>query len=526
MCCSLLKWIPGSKNNSIKVEFRVRVQYKDLRFYAKSIAWIKLLTNFERMYPRLINILSSALIIIFLLLIPESCSFTSEQPLLKSGHTGGLLKDIKNRGTLVALTDDNSFNYFKYDQGSYGYQYELLKLFADYLGVTLEIIVEPDVYKALQYLQQRRVDIIAMELPMITDGNFEIAYTTPLYHDYQVLVQRKVDHRSKSRAAKSKDYHVRTLEELKTRSINLPVNKQGQFYLSDIQHATLNEVNIVAESNGRVSDFVKNVSLGEIEYSIAYERTARALMLSYNNIDAHTRISPEIGVSWITRKGAVNLLDVANTWIEENKSDRKFIALQNKYFKNPRWVSIALGLPVPKKVISDYDNIIRDYSAKVGWDWRLVAALIYHESKFRLDATSHVGAFGLMQLMPATASRLGVHRGSTANEQIAAGIKLLSDLDKRFSSLVPDRNERKKFVLAAYNIGIAHILDARNLTEKYGKDPTIWSGNVEYFLLAKSKPEYYNDSVVKYGKISGRETHKFVLNVMDKYEQYKTLALR
>ncbi len=478
------------------------------------------------MYHKLINIISSAVIIIFILLIPESCSYTSEQPLLKSGHTGGLLKDIKNRGTLVALTDDNSFNYFKYDEGTYGYQYELLKMFADHLGVTLKIVVEPDVYKALQYLQQRRVDIIAMELPMITDGNFEIAYTTPLYHDYQVLVQRKSDHWSKSKAEKYKDYHVRNLDLLKDRSITLPVNKQGQFYLSDIQHATSNEVNIIAESGGKVSDFIKDVSLGEIEYSIAYERTARALMLSYNNIDAHTRISPEIGVSWIIRKGAVNLLDVANAWIEENKSDKHFADLQNKYFKNPRWVSIALGLPVPKRAISDYDNIIKEHSSKVGWDWRLVAALIYHESKFRMDAKSHVGAFGLMQLMPATASRFGVHSGSTANEQIAAGIRLLSDLDKRFSSLVPDKNERKKFVLAAYNIGLAHILDARNLAKKYGKDPTVWSDNVEYFLLAKSQPQYYNDSIVKYGKISGKETHRFVLNVMDKYEQYKTLALR
>lgn len=479
------------------------------------------------MYHRLISYFTSGIIILFILFIPESCSFSSDQPLLKSGQTGGLLKDIKTRGTLVALVDDNPFNYFEFEGESQGFQYDLLKMLAEHLGVKLEVVVEPNVYKALQYIQQRRVDIIAMELPRINDGNFDLAYTDPLYYDYQVLVQKKPD--NWFRMKRSSDINkllVKDISELKNKKISIPANKQAQFYLSDIQHLTANQANLEATIFSSISSLIADVAKGKTDYCLAYEKTAQAMSLTYSDIDINTRVSPRIGISWIVRKGAVNLLEETNQWISDNNQTAEFRRLKTKYFRNPRWVNIALGKPVQYRSISDYDLVIKDLSAKIGWDWRLVAALIYHESKFDADVTSRRGAFGLMQLMPSTASKFGAHKGSTPNEQIAAGIKLLNYLDRRLTPMVPDKNERKKFVLAAYNIGLAHILDARNLAEKYGKDPTVWHDNVEYFLLAKSQPQFYNDTIVKYGKISGKETHRFVLDVMDRYEHYKSLALK
>lgn len=478
------------------------------------------------MFRRLINYLSSGIIILFILFVPESCSFEAEHPFLKSGQTGGLLKDIKSRGTLVALTDDNSFNYFKYEDESFGFQYDLLQKFAESLGVKLEIIVEPDVYKALQYLQQRRVDIIAMELPRITDNNFDLAYTVPLYYDHQVLVQQKPDNWYQLSSRDYKKKVVNEISELSGKTITLSGNKQSQFYLADIQHETSNQAIIDASEYSLTNDLIRKVSEGETDYTIAFEKSARAASLCYSNIDIHTKVSPEIGISWVVRKGAVNLLDEADSWIADYRETEQFSNLRNRYFRSPRWVNMALGKTVPKRSISDYDAVIRQLSTSIGWDWRLVAALIYHESKFKADVTSRRGAFGLMQLMPSTAQKFGANKASTASEQIAAGIRLLNYLDNRLSKLVPDKTERKKFVLAAYNIGLAHILDACNLAEKYGKDPAKWHGNVEYYLLAKSQPEFYNDSVVKYGKVSGKETRRFVLDVMDRYEQYKTLAMK
>lgn len=170
--------------------------------------------------------------------------------------------------------------------------------------------------------------------------------------------------------------------------------------------------------------------------------------------------------------------------------------------------------------ISKYDNIIKQKSELIDWDWRLISALIYHESRFNPNAVSHKGAFGLMQLMPNTAKRYGVNKNSSIEEQIEAGLKLIESLDNSLKKHIPDDEERKKFVIAAYNIGIAHIYDAVNLTKKYDGDHQSWD-DVKIFLVSKSQPQYYNDEVVKYGKINGNSTKNFVRNVFDKYDQYK-----
>ncbi len=94
-------------------------------------------------------------------------------------------------------------------------------------------------------------------------------------------------------------------------------------------------------------------------------------------------------------------------------------------------------------------------------------------------------------------------------------------LDKELPKEIRDPDERVKFILAAYNVGIAHVYDARRLAEKNGKDPNVWTDNVDYYVLNKSNPEYYRDSVVRYGYARGEETYNFVKEVLDRFEHYK-----
>ena len=477
------------------------------------------------MRKRIIYNTLSLFILMFIMLVPESCSVSSEQHFLSTDQTGGVLKDIIRRGKLVALTDDNPFNYFELEGESRGYQYEMLKKFATNLGVELEVIVEPDYHKALQYLQQRRVDIVAMELPAVTDHRFAIEQTEPLFLAKQVLIQRKPDNWRRMRDMNKVDARlVRDLKQLEGKTITLSSLSRNQYYLSDLQHATGNDVLISADSRRNVGKLIEAVASGEADYTIAFQNTANAYSLIYNDLDVKTFVSPEIGVGWVVRKGSVNLREAANQWIEANQNSREFKYQYTRHFENPRYVHLALGVPLKHRSISDYDDVIRQMSANIGWDWRLLSALIYRESKFRTDVRSRVGAFGLMQLMPATARRFGAHEGSTPQEQIEAGVRLIKYLDNQFKGLVPDPEERKKFVLAAYNIGLAHILDAYKLAEKHNKNPKIWADNVEYCLLSKSQPEFYNDPVVKHGRVSGKETQRFVTDVLEKYDHYKTIA--
>ena len=99
--------------------------------------------------------------------------------------------------------------------------------------------------------------------------------------------------------------------------------------------------------------------------------------------------------------------------------------------------------------------------------------------------------------------------------------KILKSLNRSLQKYVPDDVERQKFIVAAYNSGIAHVYDAIALAQKYGKNPQLWDGNVAETILMKSKPEFYNDSVCKYGYFRGKQTVTYVTQVMNFYEKSK-----
>ena len=173
--------------------------------------------------------------------------------------------------------------------------------------------------------------------------------------------------------------------------------------------------------------------------------------------------------------------------------------------------------------ISPFDEIIRRESAAKGWDWRLIASIIFQESQFDTHASSWAGATGLMQLMPETAKSFGVEDILDPQQNIRGGIRLLSWLDSQFKSEIPDPEERISFVLAAYNVGLGHVQDAQRLAGKFGKNPFRWANNVDFYILNKSHVRYYTDPVVKWGYARGREPYEFVVSVLNNYGHYKNV---
>ena len=173
--------------------------------------------------------------------------------------------------------------------------------------------------------------------------------------------------------------------------------------------------------------------------------------------------------------------------------------------------------------ISPYDEIIKREAAAKNWDWRLISAIAFQESQFDPAATSWAGASGLMQLMPETANAFGVTDINDPEENIRAGIRLLSWLDSQLKGDIQDENERLKFVLASYNVGLGHVKDAQRLAGKYGKDPFRWKNNVDEYLLKKSQTSFYTDPVVKWGYARGIEPYEFVNIVLNNYGHYKNV---
>lgn len=175
---------------------------------------------------------------------------------------------------------------------------------------------------------------------------------------------------------------------------------------------------------------------------------------------------------------------------------------------------------VPTFRISAYDSIFRTYADTIGWDWKMLAAVAYVESKFDTAAVSAVGARGLMQMMPQTARAMGIPEGkeSAPEESVRAAVDYFAYLSHLFRR-VPEP-ERIHFVLASYNAGFGHIQDAMRLAEKYGKNRHVWNNHVETYLRLKSDSIYYTDSLCRNGRFIGTETILFVRKVQHKYSQY------
>jgi membrane-bound lytic murein transglycosylase F len=211
--------------------------------------------------------------------------------------------------------------------------------------------------------------------------------------------------------------------------------------------------------------------------------------------------------------------------VSDFRDTRSYALNYSKYFTNSHSGTIIRSdyYALNAGRISSWDNIIKVFSDSIKWDWRLLASLICQESRFIPDVKSRAGAYGLMQIMPETGKNLGIDITSSPHNNIEAGSRYINRLHSIFDPKIPDENERTKFILASYNAGPGHVIDAMKLAEKNGKNPTIWDDNVAVWLLKKSESKYYTDAVVKNGYFRGKESIAFVNEVLERYEHYKNI---
>ncbi len=435
------------------------------------------------------------------------------------------LKQIKERGKLIVVTDYNSTNYFIYKGTPMGYQLELLNEFCNNLGIKLEVVVSNDVEKNIEDLRQGKVDLIAQNLAVTRDRAKKIQFTEPHTYSRQVLVQRIGD-KDTTRNRKP-DFNALIRNQLDLAGKTIYVQKGSSYVnrLNSLSDEIGDTINVVEIPDYEAEQLIGLVAEGEILYTICDEILARVNKNYYENIDIETPISFPQKLAWGVRKKSTDLLQVVNNWLIRFKKSAKYNIIYKKYFLNRRSTHIVdAGYNSLKGgLVSEFDDIIKKECENIDWDWKLIAALIYQESRFLPEIKSWAGAQGLMQLMPETAKTFGVHNITSPQENIRGGIKFLKWLDKRMALRVDDPEERLKFVLASYNVGIGHVLDAMKLAEKNGKNPKIWEGNVDYYLLNKSNPKYFNDPVVEFGYCRGEEPYLYVNEILERYEHYKNL---
>jgi membrane-bound lytic murein transglycosylase F len=424
---------------------------------------------------------------------------------------------IKESGTLKAVVKYNSSSYFVYRGRPMGFEYELLLELCEHLGVNLEIAVNNDINETIDGLNNNRYDLVAQNLTVTGDRKDDLSFTLPFIQTQQVLVQRKENGNS----AETK--YINSVLDLAGKTVFVEKNSAYLQRLKHLSDEIGGTIHVVSDSIYGVEELITRVADGIIDYTICDENIGILNQFYHPDIDISLYVSFPQNIAWAVRKGAVQWQTYLDNWIAEFKHTRKYRFLYYKYFESPR-AAERRGSEfnsISGNRISKYDAMIKQLSGQ--WDWRLISAIVYHESRFNENAGSWAGAYGLMQLMPVVAENYGIENVEDPIQNVTGGIRLLNALNDRFINTIPDSANRVKFVLAAYNIGLGHVYDAQRLAEKYGKNPKVWDNSVEFYLRNKSQEQYYTDEVVRFGYCRGHEATDYVRKVSNYYKQYINL---
>jgi len=437
-----------------------------------------------------------------------------------------VIDSVIKRGKLKAVTDYGSLSYLIYRGEPIGYQYEMLKDFTNYLGVELELVIESNLNKSIEMLNNNEIDLLAMGLTITSERTKQFSFTSPIMISRQVLVQRKPPGFDKMRTADEIESHLlRNTLDLANIQINVQKGTIFANRLLTLSDEIADSIFIIHDDR-EIEELIIAVANGELDYTVADEHVAIAVARYYRNIDVKTPLSFPQKIAWAAKKGQTGLADTISSWLSEFNRSLKSRLLYNKYFKNIRSKRIVNSQynSYSGGQLSPYDDEIKAAAKIIGWDWRLLASLVYQESEFKPNVQSWVGAYGLMQLMPSVLDKYGLDSTSVdPASQLNAGVRHLIYIQKQLPSEITDSTEQIKFLLASYNCGLGHVLDARRLAEKHDKSPNIWTSGVDSCILNLSEKEYYHDSVVYYGYVRGEETYNFVEEIIARYKIYSNL---
>ncbi len=421
------------------------------------------------------------------------------------------LPQIVAEKELCAITLESSLSYFTDGDKEMGYEYTLCSDYAESLGVNLRFIVAHNLDEMRQMLLRGQGDIIVYRMPMSRENKELLAFANNVHTTYPVLIQPL-------------NGAVTDATELVGKQVYTRKHSRYWHLLNNLNEELGGGIEVMEIDSFNVDQLIRKVADGELPLTVADYEIAMLNRTFLPNFDCNLVLGLEQQYGWAVRKTSPDLLQSINDWYEPRRMYYEKLRLRQQ-----RTLKSYFGASQFEKVgqISPFDSLFQTYAPQINWDWRLLASLAYHESRFNPHVVSYAGAVGLMQLMPRTAERFGVDSTLILEPEhnIAASVQYIKRLDGYFQK-IKDPQERIKFILASYNSGPAHVFDARALAQKYGENPDVWFNSVETYLLLKNQPEYYNDSVCKYGYFRGNHTARYVRDVFRTYQQYSGISVQ
>ena len=435
-----------------------------------------------------------ALIVLLLFCIPALLSWNSKTQL------GAIIES----GSLKLVTRYSPNTYFLDRDEDAGFEYELVKAYADHLGVKLELILPPDFSSIFSTMKQKNGHIAAAMLTVTNEREEEFDFTQPYMHTATALIYRKTQG---IKPAKNLESLIKSGKEL--------------WVIANSSHAEL--LKNLKETNPDLhwhettehssTDLLEMLHRKEIDYTVVDAVTFDAQKSFFPGLAKTFELGTPQPLAWMLAPHRdATLLESLNRFLVLDSTKQLITQLKEKYLNRSNPLNFYDTLTFKKDVENRLPKLEQYFlmaEQETDLDWQLLAAIGYQESHWNPKAVSPTGVKGIMMLTNAAAKEVGVTDRTDPQQSIIGGAKyLISVLNK-----IPERitgPDRMWLALAGYNVGFGHLEDARVLTSRAGKNQDKWE-DVREFLPLLTKEKYF--STVRYGYARGYEPVQYVSNI-------------
>ena len=409
------------------------------------------------------------------------------------------LEQIKAKGELVVLTRNAATTYYESREGHVGVEYDIVKAFADSLGVKVRFVLKDNVSDLFKAVNDGEADLAAAGLTQTKEREINFLFGPT----YQMVSQQLVCRRGGKKPKR--------LEDLTDVNITVPANSSYVEQLKKIKklHPEIQWQEIVDTDT---ETLLEDVWLKKVDCTVA----------DSNIVEINRRYFPELSVrfdmtepeplAWVMSNNANTLRSGLEEWFAEYIASGKLEEVMHRYYGYIERFDFVDARAFQRKINSHlpkYKKVFITAAAKHKLSWTLLAAQAYQESHWRPYAKSPTGVRGMMMLTQTTARELGIKNRLDSRSSILGGAKYFNKLRERLPESVTEP-DRTWLALAAYNVGMGHIWDARALAKQLNKNPDLWQELSEVLPLL-SKKKYYKH--LKYGYARGGEPVRYVQNI-------------
>ena len=443
------------------------------------------------------HILCTLLLLIMTSLV--ACDISLEKP-----NTESTLENIRTSGELRILTRNAPTTYYQDKEGLAGFEYDLITNFAKSIKVTPKFIIKDSTSEILEGLDNGEADIAAAGLTQTQSRQKKYAYG-PVYQE----IEQQLVCRRGNKIPKITDDLIGVEIWVTADSSYVDSLKKFQKILPELTWKETTEFS--------TEQLLEQVWQKKIPCTIADSNIVSINRRYYPQLIIAFNFDRPESLSWLINENAKDLQIELEHWFSTYKKSGELAETIERYYGFVdlfNYVDLKRFKKSISKQLPKYKQYFQEAAQKHDLPWTLLAAQSYQESHWRSRAKSPTGVRGMMMLTLDTAREMGIENRINAKNSIFGGAKYIQKLNQRIPEDV-DEPDRTWFALAAYNVGMGHIYDARALAKELNKDPTKWHDLIDVLPLLSQK-KYYKK--LKYGYARGNEPVNYVQRIRHYHE--------